>query len=330
MELIVLIIVVIAGIALSGFFEGYETAMYCLNRTRLRLRLEQGSRFARGVDALLGDMPHLVSTTLTGSNIALYITSAALTAVLLRANVSAHHAELWATLLLAPLFFLFAQILPKDYSRKNADTFAYGWYRAIQFFNWLLYAPTLLITGAGRAFSAALGGRVPPEKQLLDESEILFYISEGLEAGQISPFQGLAARNVFKLTTKTLKQIMVPLERVASVPETATVARVKAIVAEKRLSRLPVYRGSPANIVGRIHVLELPFRGADDKTIAPYVHPVVRMQEDAPIDAALTRLQAARTHMAIVAARDAPDAPATGIVTLKDIVEEIVGELRAW
>jgi CBS domain containing-hemolysin-like protein len=329
MEVLILILIVIAGIALSGFFEGYETGIYCLNRTRLRLRLEQGSRAAKGVSALLANMPRLVGTTLIGSNIALYVASSALTALFLWSGSTLRHTELLATLVLAPLFFLFAQILPKDYSRKHADTLTYRLYGAIRFFYWLLYIPTVIVSGFGKALSALIGKRAPA-KQFLDESEFLFYITEGLESGQLSPFQSLAARNVFALTTKSLKDIMVPLDRVASVPETATIAQVKAIVGEKRLSRLPVYRGEPANIIGKLHVLELPFRSADDQTVASYVHPVITVQENTPIDAALTRLQAARTHMALVTSREGAGAPATGIVTLKDIVEEIVGELRAW
>jgi CBS domain containing-hemolysin-like protein len=330
MDYVVILFIIVAGIVLAGFFSGYETGVYCLNRARLRLRLEQGSRSARGVDALIANMQQLVGTTLVGTNVALYAASAAVTELLVRTRIHTARPQLYATIIIAPLLFIFAEVLPKNYSRKNADDFAYRYYRAIYFFYWLLYAPTLIVTGIGRALSAVLGRRAEHERQALDESEILFYISEGLEAGQISPFQSLAARNVFALTTKALRQIMVPLERVAAVPETATIAQVKAIVAQKRLSRLPVYRDNPANVIGKIHVLELPFRGADNETVAPYVHPVIKMPEDSPIDAALTRLQAARSHMAIITATDAADAPATGIVTLKDIVEEIVGELRVW
>jgi len=324
------ILIIIAGIILAAFFSGYETAVYCLNRVRLRLRLEQGNRIARGVDSLIRNMQHLVGATLVGANVALYAATAALTVLLVNEDLQHSEAELLATIILAPVLFVFAEILPKNYSRKNADTLAYRGYRAIRFFYWLLYLPTLIVTGVGRLLSAALGKRAPQAKQGIGESEILFYISEGLATGQLSPFQSLAARNVFTLTGKTVGQVMLPIDKVAAVPETATIAHVKAIVAEKRLSRLPVYRGNPANIVGRIHVLDLPFRGADAQTVDRHMRPVLKMRRNTPIDAALTRLQAARTHMAIVTDSDQPDAPAIGIVTLKDIVEEIVGELRVW
>lgn len=323
-------VIIAAAVLLAGFFAGYETGVYCLNRARLRLRLEQGNRAARGVDALLANMQHLVGTTLVGTNLFTYIASSAMTALLVTQNVSDTRAELIATVILAPVLFVFAEMLPKNHSRKYADIIAYRYYRVIQFFYWVFYLPTLVVTGIVRSISAATGKPPKSGNLSLDESDLLFYIAEGLESGQLSPFQNLAARNVFALTGKTLAQIMVPIDRVSSVPDTATVGQIKPIVAASRLSRLPVYHGSPDRITGKIHVLDLPFRGGDHLPVADHIRPVVTLQQDMPIDSALTRLQTARAQMAVVTASAAKDAPAIGLITLKDIVEEIVGELRVW
>jgi len=277
---LLILFVIIAGIVMSAFFSAYETGVYCLNRARLRLKLEQGDNSARGVDALLKNIHHLVGTTLVGTNLSTYLASSAMTALL----------ALWQA------------------SESRAE----------------------LLTGLGRLLTAAIGGKGPDEKLSLDESDLLFYIAEGLDSGQLSPFQNLAARNVLALTNKTLKDIMAPIDRVASVPDTATVGQVKPIVGEKRLSRLPIYHERPDRIIGKLHVLDLPFRNGDDRPVMDYMRPVIRLPHDTRIDAALTKLQAARAQMAVVTAGKEKDSPAIGIITLKDIVEEIVGELRVW
>ncbi len=330
MEFVLILLVISAGIVMSAFFSGYETAVYCLNRARLRLRLEHGSSAARGIDTLICNMQHLVGTTLVGTNSSTYLASAGMTVLLVTLKVPDTRAELLVTLILAPVMFVFAEMLPKNYSRKHADTFTYRYYRLILFFYWLFYVPTLIVTGIGRLLSALIGSRYAGDKFTLDKSDLLYYIAEGLESGQLSPFQDLAARNVFALTDKTLRQIMVPIDRVSCVPDTAGVGQVKPIVAEKRLSRLPIYHESPREIIGKLHVLDLPFRGSDDHPVVKYMRPVMRLPQDTPIDRALTKLQAARAQMAVVTSGEPKDAPAIGIITLKDIVEEIVGELRAW
>ena len=330
MTSLLILFVIIAGIVMSAFFSAYETGVYCLNRARLRLKLEQGDNSARGVDALLKNIHHLVGTTLVGTNLSTYLASSAMTALLALWQASESRAELLATVILAPVMFVFSEVLPKNYSRKHADTVAYRCYRVIRFFHWVFYIPMFIVTGLGRLLTAAIGGKGPDEKLSLDESDLLFYIAEGLDSGQLSPFQNLAARNVLALTNKTLKDIMAPIDRVASVPDTATVGQVKPIVGEKRLSRLPIYHERPDRIIGKLHVLDLPFRNGDDRPVMDYMRPVIRLPHDTRIDAALTKLQAARAQMAVVTAGKEKDSPAIGIITLKDIVEEIVGELRVW
>ena len=118
-----LLAALVCTILIQGFYSGIETGAYCVNRARLQVALDGKRRNAETVSSLLASMPILIATTLVGTNVAVYTSTAIVTAWFQRAGF--HYAEIGATLALTPILFVFAEVTPKTLYARNADSLFY-------------------------------------------------------------------------------------------------------------------------------------------------------------------------------------------------------------
>ncbi len=318
------------GLLGAGFFEGYETGVYCLNRHRLRIRVARRDRAAMLVQRLVGRPHQFIASILLGTNISVYLATAALTSYLVQQTATRERADLIATVILAPTFFVFTQVIPKNLFRVRADTLVvrYRWPAAAAYITFAVPAAILSAIGT---FISSIVTRKPPSPETVSRSELLYHISEARERGYLSHFQDRAVANVLQLSEKKLRDVMIPIDRVVTAPDTATVGDVRKMLKRRCFSRVPVYSGERDRVTGFLHILDMPLRGGDDKPVKDLLRPPFFLAADTPLHAALGAMQSGRRHMVIVADAIGAARPVTlGIVTLKDIIEEIVGELDAW
>lgn len=312
-------------IVLSAFFSGSEMGVYCVNRVRLRWRQEHGWPGADRLRRLISRPRVAINTILVGNNIANYLATV-LCATQLAAIGLAGGADLYSSLIMPPVLLVFAEIMPKSLYQRRADTLMYRTAPLLLCAKVLFYPVLVLLQGVWKAVRTLLGvGRGHPEEQFTDE-KFRFYLSEGAALGVLSDYQRAMAENILRVKSLGLEAALVPLQEVVMLPRGASYGEVKDVLGRHRFSRIPVYEGSRENVVGLVNVLDvLSAEGRPDASRLS--RRIIRLDRDVSVGEALFALQKARQQMAVVTGEGGE---ASGIVTVKDLVEEIVGELRAW
>jgi CBS domain containing-hemolysin-like protein len=317
-------IVVIALCLLgSAFFSAAEIAFLAANRVRLRHLAEQGSRVARGYMEAFEHPERFLSTAMMGVTIA-HVAASAMTTALLLPSLGGQ-ASLWATLILTPLMLVFGEILPKAFAQARATTVALRTLDALRAARWCL-AP---VVGAANVIvrgilgSLGHGERRDPfvsraDLRLLVESKPTG--STDVRAEEREMIEG-----IFDLVETSVREVMVPLVDVVAVPEEVTVAEAVARIRESGHTRLPVYRERIDHVVGIIAALDILHRGAEAVTIKGLLRPAHYVPATKRVSDLLPEMQRRRVQLAVVVDEYGG---AEGIVSITDIVEEIVGELK--
>ncbi len=324
-----LVLGVIAALAASSFFSGAETGVYCLNRVRLSVRADRGSPQARRLMDLMRRPQELVITTLLGTNVAEYVSTACVTTLILRLGDADHLAEVYATAILTPLILVFGAVLPKDWFRREADRLMLPASLPLMWALRLAKA-TGLVWGLNR-LSEMLIAWIDPDhadrpEPLLPRLQMRRLLAEGAAAGGLSPFQRDTLERVMNISRTRLADVMVPRRRAAIVRADIGRADLLRIVRMAHFSRLPVHEGDSRRIVGILNVYHV-LMDERERPVRAYIQPALFLRGDETVSAALVKMQQAHEVMAIVT--DGSGA-CVGLVTIKDLVEEIVGELEAW
>ncbi|MBI2559517.1 MAG: CBS domain-containing protein [Planctomycetes bacterium] len=143
----------------------------------------------------------------------------------------------------------------------------------------------------------------------------------------VTPYQNLMAKNIMNLGQVPLRNVMIPLKDVALIPSTISGQCLTNIARTRKFSRLPVYENYESNIIGILNLFDFLSTNGSKPDIRGIIRGAAYLDSNMPIDDALLKLQQSKQHMGIVIDQDKK---AVGIVTIKDLVEEIVGELVVW
>ncbi len=313
-------------IGLESFFSGSETGLYCVNRMRLRFRLERRWPGAAALQKLTSDPQLAISTMLIGTNLSVYLASVLCSRRLGAFEALAPRADLYTSLILPPVLLVFAEIVPKSIFQRGADTLMYKAALPLSAARTAFYPVLFVMKGLGaliRRLALRLGAEEAGE---LTVEKFRFFLSEGAALGVVTPHQQAMAENIFHLRSLGVARAMVPLENVVMVPETVGPDGLLNVLRDHRFSRLPVYSGERADIAGIVNIIDvLAGRGA---ALVPsdIMRPPLFLGARLSVMDALYALQKAHRQMAVVTDGEA----AVGIVTVKDLVERIVGELAEW
>lgn len=326
---ILLLLGLLAALLLSGFCSGAETGIYCLNHVRLRVSAGRGDSRARRLERLMARPENLVITMLLGTNVADYLTTACTATLLLRAAVSESRAEIYATAVATPLILVFGGMVPKDWFRREANP--------------LLMRLSILVLASLRAAQATglvwllrnlthgLVRLIDPqaaetEAELLPRARTLHLLREGAARGGLTTVQRDLMERVLRLSDKRCADVMVPRHRAAIAAATLPRDDFLRIARMAHFSRLPVHGGDSRRIVGIVNVYDV-LTDAAARPIAEHARPPLTLPGHTRVSTALLRLQRDRQTMAIVV--DGGGA-CLGLLTVKDLVEEIVGDLEVW
>ena len=326
---VLLLIGCIVALGLSAFFSGTETGVYCLNHVRLHLRCSQNDRRALRLTELMRNPRELLITTLVGTNIADYLATVCFTAFLLHLALPEEYAEVAATLILTPMILVFGGVVPKDWFQREADKLMYplsealtGCHRMVRWTGLMFLLDRL---------SKFLIRRIDPsgvteETDLLPRARIRRLLSEGAASGGLSEYQRTTLERVMNLSRVRLANVMIPLQRAATVPIEISRAELLRITRMAHFSRLPVYRGASHNVIGFVNVYDV-LTDREEKPIKDYIQPVAKLLATETVPKALLKMQKDRQVMGIVVNQSGRS---LGLFTMKDLVEEIVGDLEAW
>ncbi|MCC6680387.1 MAG: DUF21 domain-containing protein [Phycisphaeraceae bacterium] len=321
-------ILMLIGFAGSALYSGLETGAYRLNRVRLAVLDHQGHSGARRLRRMIEHPTALLTTLLLGNNLMNQLGAASLTAMLELRGLSTLQILVFTTLIVTPLLFIFGETLPKDLFAAYADRLMYRltWPLMIsqQVFRWTGIAPLVgLFTGL---LLRALGGRGTP-RELHPRRRMEDLVKEGVGYGVLSDDQSVIAQRVLDLSARTVADEMVPWKQVITVRREASIDALWQLAAGSERSRFPVVdeQGKVVGVLGIDEVLSY------EKSVCPpleqLMEPAVSIRAGEPWRAALSRMQ--REHISLAIVVDAHDKP-LGIVTVKDLVEPVTGELGNW
>jgi CBS domain containing-hemolysin-like protein len=314
---------VLVCLVASAFFSAAEMAFIAANRIRLRHLAEQGSRVARGYMEAFQRPERLLSTAMMGVTIA-HVSASALTTALLQPWFD-RLAALWATVILTPLMLIVGEILPKALTQQRATAVALRTYDplrvAAKLLAPLVWAANLLVGGLLKG----LGFRESRDPFVSrDDLRLLFQV-EPTGATDVREEEREMIDGIFDLGETTVREVMVPLVDVVAVPEEATVEVTMMRIRESGHSRLPVYRERIDHVIGIVAALDVLHRGATEETVKGLLRPAYYVPETKRIDDLLREMQRQRIQLAVVVDEYGGS---EGIVTVEDIVEEIVGEIE--
>ncbi|HKI50909.1 MAG TPA: CNNM domain-containing protein [Geothermobacteraceae bacterium] len=309
--------------ALSAFFSGSETALTAIDRLRVRYLVEKNRRGASRLEKLLERPERLLSAILVGNN--LVNIAASVFATTLFVSLYGNRGELLTIIVLTPLLLIFAEIAPKTYASRSPEKVSFFVLRPILFIMWLLAPALWLVSIVSRLLARVFPGEA--DRPFISEDEIRTMISVGEQAGVVAEEQHRMLHGVFELAQIRVRDVMIPRTEVVGIEVSTPFDEVLRQVQQASHSRFPVFDGDMDNILGIIH----------SKEILNYVHRVeefcmrdlVRtpffVPESKRIETLLQSFRDQRVHLAVVVDEYGG---VEGIVTLEDVVEEIVGEIQ--
>lgn len=320
-----MIYVWIIGLSLlvTAIFSAAEMSFIAANRVRLRHMAEGGNRTAvRYLDAFRSP-ERLLSTAMMGVTIAHITASSVATWVLL--PVVGGAAAILVTLALTPIMLVFGEVIPKAVARERATGLILWLFPVIETLGRLL---TPLTWGANALVGWALslvGRQRTSTRQFVSREELKLLLQMEPEEADVTVSEAEMIDKIFDLGETAVREVMVPLVDVAALPETASPADVVRLIQERGFSRIPVFTDRVFNIVGVVTAMDLLRRGAEAPDLRALMRPATYVPETKRIDDLLREMQKNRLQLAVVVDEYGG---AVGIVTVEDIVEEVVGEIR--
>ncbi len=325
-----LIIALGALLVLSAFFSSAETAFFSLTQSVLAELKEARDLASRRVIRLLGRPKELLITILTGNglvNVAVAVIAAFLTLDICdRFDFPPLIGLAIEVIVVSGLILILGEITPKIVALKHARTWALFAALPLDLIRRLLFPLTTILNLLSGGVSRALG--VERRRLSISEDEIKTLVEVSEERGALEQEEKEMIQGIFEFSETTVREIMVPRVDIISLPITATLQDVVQIIKEEGHSRIPIYYDNLDSIAGIIHVKDL-LPHLEDGAVNVDLSSLLRQAQFVPegkkIDDLLRQFQKERFHMAIVVDEYGGTA---GLVTLEDVLEEIVGEIQ--
>jgi CBS domain containing-hemolysin-like protein len=320
-ELIALIILLF----LSAFFSSTETALTAIGKARVRRLVEEKKKGAVRLERLLSEPQRFLATILLGNNLVNVLATALATDLSIKAFDSAGIGI--ATGLMTFFILVFGEITPKTLAIRHTEKVALLGAKPIYFLGVILYPLARLFIGISQIFMRILGESAIHGEPFLTQEEIKAMIKLGEEEGVIEEGERELIHSVFEFGETIVREIMVPRTDMVCLSSEVSVEEAIKVALDKGFSRIPVYEGNIDNIVGIFYlkdaIAELR-KGRGNKKVSEVARSAYFVPEAKKIDELLKELQKYKVHMAIVLDEYGGT---SGLVTIEDILEEIVGEI---
>ncbi|WP_295451008.1 MULTISPECIES: HlyC/CorC family transporter [Paracoccaceae] len=327
---------ILALLILSGFFSGSETALTAASRGKLKSKAEKGSKGAERALHITEDSERLIGAVLLGNNLVNILAASLATALFTR--LFGESGVVFATLVMTALVLIFAEVLPKTYAISDPERAASAVAAPIQVLV-TIFAPVVnFVRLIVRGVLLLFGVRIDPDSRIMSmREEIAGALQLGHSEGVVEKEDRDRILGALDLADRTVEEIMLHRSQIEMIDADLPPAQVLELCLASAHTRLPVFRGQKENIVGVIHSKDLlramfvrraeqsdvegPFEGFDilDVAMKPYFVP-----ETTTLDEQMRQFLRRSTHFALVV--DEYGA-LEGLITLEDILEEIVGEI---
>lgn len=315
------VIIIICLTILSAFFSATETAYSSLNRARLKIRASEGGKSAKLALALSEKFDKILFTILVGNNI-VNITASTIGALLFTKLLGANLGSIVSTIVLTVLVLIFGEITPKLIAKSIPEKWAILVAPILRFFIIILFPICFVFNGLKWLLTKMFKLK---DYDVITDEELKTYVEEANEDGTIEDSESELISNAIDFHDSTVGDILVPRVNVVAVSTDMAMLKIKNVFKKNAYSRLPVYDGTIDKIVGMIH--EKDFLNAferGDTNIRSIIKKTAIATEHMRVSTLLRSMQKSKVHLAVVVDEYGGT---LGIVTLEDILEELVGEI---
>ena len=310
-----------ALIALSAYFSATETAFTSLNRIRLKTRADDGDKRAARTLALAADYDRLLSTLLIGNNIVNNVATTIGAVLFIKLIGSAKGPTVSATVLTV-VILVFGEVTPKSLAKERPEVWAIAATPLLRVLAVVLTPVNFLFTQWKKLLRVLLRHQ---DDDGITEEELMGMVDQAETEGSLDQHESDLIRNAIEFNDMEVSEILTPRVDLEALADTATMEEAAAMYASSGFSRLPIYHDSIDNIIGVLH--EKDFYAAycrGVKRLSELKSSVLYTTETARISDLLRQLQQNKVHMAVVVDEYGGT---QGIVTMEDIMEELVGEI---
>lgn len=322
---IVQIIIFIVCIMLSAFFSSSETALMSVNKIRLQNKQEEGNRTAGVVLDLLNDTSKLLGSILVGNNLVNIGASSLATSLSIEFFGSTGVGI--ATGIVTLLVLVFGEITPKSLAAQRAESIALFVAKPIKFIVILLHPITTVLLKITNGLIRIFGGSGEERSPFVTPEELIALVNVGHEEGVLEEGEKVLLENVFDFKSSQVKNVMTPRTDVVAIDVEIAYEDLLSVFRDEQYSRIPVYEGTIDKIIGILHVrdfIDIKLAGAFFD-VRKHMREVYWTYEYQNTTMLLQEMRKAQLYLAVVLDEYGGTA---GIITLEDIVEEIIGEIE--
>lgn len=312
-------------LGLSSFFSASEIAFTSLNKIHLRSMLDKKVKNADKVKKILDSPQKLLNTVLIGNNLVNTLASTLATSVVIKLSKNNNVILALSTAFVTFLILVFSEVTPKNFANQNPDKVALGTAKIIMFFAWILTPVVFVLNLVTNGFLILFGIKQEKKAPVVTESDLKTIVDVGHEEGILKVDEKEMINNVFEFGSSTAKDIMIPRTDVISINLTTEYKDILKLFKDEGLSRIPVYNESIDNIIGILYLKDLVFN-ADQSNfeIKKYLRKPFFTYEYKPIRELFKVMRVKKIPMAIILDEYGGT---SGIITIEDLVEEIVGDI---
>ncbi len=318
--LILILLILVCG---SAFFSASETALTSLNKIKLRNMVEENVKNADKIQKLIDDPNRLLSSILIGNNL-VNNAAASLTTMIAVSLLGGQSGVGAATMIITIIILIFGEITPKTLASQNAEKVSIGVAKIISgvviISTPVVKVMNLITNGLIRILGGDTSGKTPT----ITEAELKTMVNVSHEEGVLEVDERRMINNVFDFGDSKAKDVMTPRTDMICVEDNITYDEIVSIFKEERFSRLPVYHESVDNIVGILYVKDIIFIDVEHFKTTDYMREPFFTYESKPISELFSEMRNNRIPAAIVLDEYGGT---SGLVTLEDMVEEIVGDI---
>lgn len=318
--LILILLILVCG---SAFFSASETALTSLNKIKLRNMVEENVKNADKIQKLIDDPNRLLSSILIGNNL-VNNAAASLTTMIAVSLLGGQSGVGAATMIITIIILIFGEITPKTLASQNAEKVSLGVAKIISGVVIISTPVVKVMNLITNGLIRILGGNPSEKAPIITEAELKTMVNVSHEEGVLEVDERRMINNVFDFGDSKAKDVMTPRTDMICVEDNITYDEIVSIFKEERFSRLPVYHESVDNIVGILYVKDIIFIDVEHFKTTDYMREPFFTYESKPISELFSEMRNNRIPAAIVLDEYGGT---SGLVTLEDMVEEIVGDI---
>ena len=311
-------------LVIKGFFSGSEIAMVNADKVKLNAMAGKGHRGSRMVLEEFRNPETLLGTTLVGTNVATVALVSIGTLMMIR--LVGDYGEWAAFLIFTPVFLILGEIVPKSVYQHRSTEIAPRAIYPLRAFRFMLFPVVIVFSKIGRLGARVLGGGQVEQNVFMTRELIRTVVDMAERTSNVDAFDRGRIRRVIRFGETTVGEAMIPIAEVTAINQTKSVRRAVAMVRNRGYNRLPVYHRNISNIIGIVTITTWDMMDAEliERPLSEITKPALYVSPRQTIDQLLPLLRKRDDHMALVVDEFGS---ATGIITMEDIIEEVVGEI---